>query len=385
MFSAPSFNRLLEVLPSRQSQQNILSKVISFHGLLLLVSLATAPIVYNALCLGPYNIPHRTRRHPSLGTVEVHDNLSRRLLKRAMDLYPPDIHGINTGKYVDLPLGKTRYWLIGPESGKKVVLIAGLSMPSLIKSLLVPHLASNGFHVLLYDLYGRGYTEAPCASEVKYDTEMYVTQLALLLGHVGWDKAAIVGSSVGGGIAIAFSAHFPQMVDGKVGLIGSCGVMPQWEPPRSVRRAVSPALQYLRLSYLGKLVTRKKIPPQLPTPVTQLVDKGHALMQDLEELVQIQHYLLPGYTQAIASTLVHGPIRNLETEYAVLALAAAEKRVDVILIWGTEDEIVDYNYALKMKQAIPSAQFVSFQGAKHDVIVFWAEEVREALLRFLKN
>lgn len=25
---------------------------------------------------------------------------------------------------------------------------------------------------------------------------------------------------------IAFSAHFPQMVDGKVGLIGSCGVMP---------------------------------------------------------------------------------------------------------------------------------------------------------------
>lgn len=78
----------------------------------------------------------------------------------------------------------------------QVVLIAGLSMPSLIKSLLVPHLASNGFRVLLYDLYGRGYTEAPCASEVKYDTEMYVTQLALLLGHVGWDKAAIVGSSV---------------------------------------------------------------------------------------------------------------------------------------------------------------------------------------------
>ncbi|ETW75340.1 Alpha/beta hydrolase [Heterobasidion irregulare TC 32-1] len=170
----------------------------------------------------------------------------------------------------------------------QVVLIAGLSMPSLIKSLLVPHLTSNGFRVLLYDLYGRGYTEAPCASEVKYDTEMYVTQLALLLGHVGWDKAAIVGSSVGGGIAIAFSAHFPQMVDGKVGLIGSCGVMPQWEPPRSVRRAVSPALQYLRSSYLGKkystqLLTRKKIPPQLPTPVTQLVDKGHALMQDLEE------------------------------------------------------------------------------------------------------
>ena len=119
MFSTPSFNRLLEVLPSRQSQQDILGKVISFHGLLLLVSFATAPIVYNALCLDPYNIPHRTRRHPSLGTVEVHDNISRRLLERAMALYPPDIHGINTGKYVDLPLGKTRYWLIGPESGKK--------------------------------------------------------------------------------------------------------------------------------------------------------------------------------------------------------------------------------------------------------------------------
>jgi len=67
--------------------------------------------------------------------------------------------------------------------------------------------------------------------------------------------------------------------------------------------------------------------------------------------------------QAIASTLVDGPIRDLEEEYQMIAQMAADKQVDVILIWGTDDEIVDYQYALKMKKIIPSAELVSFQGS----------------------
>lgn len=129
----------------------------------------------------------------------------------------------------------------------QVVLIPGLSMPTNILSLLVPHLTQNGFRVMLYDIYGRGYTEAPSITETRYTSEMYVTQLALLMDHIGWEKAAIFGASVvrgiscscsslppliiflsndqGGGIAVAFAARFSQKVDGKVGFIASCGVM----------------------------------------------------------------------------------------------------------------------------------------------------------------
>jgi len=43
------------------------------------------------------------------------------------------------------------------------------------------------------DLYGRGYSDAP---QTTYDTTLYVTQLALLMQHVKWEKAYLVGVSM---------------------------------------------------------------------------------------------------------------------------------------------------------------------------------------------
>ena len=90
------------------------------------------------------------------------------------------------------------------------------------------------------DLYGRGYSDAPATT---YDAALYATQLALLMQHVKWEKAYVAGLSMvrlsqapdgvmyaecmpqGGGIATAFSTWFPQLVDGKVALIASAGLI----------------------------------------------------------------------------------------------------------------------------------------------------------------
>lgn len=45
---------------------------------------------------------------------------------------------------------QTRYWLFGPETGRKVVLIHGLSVPSLIWKHIAPELAKKGMRVLVY-------------------------------------------------------------------------------------------------------------------------------------------------------------------------------------------------------------------------------------------
>jgi len=72
------------------------------------------------------------------------------------------------------------------------------------------------------DLYGRGYSDAP---ETTYDSTLYTTQLALLMQYLKWDKANIVGLSMGGGIAAAFTSQFPHLVDEGVALIASAGLM----------------------------------------------------------------------------------------------------------------------------------------------------------------
>ena len=69
-------------------------------------------------------------------------------------------------------------------------------MPSLVWKRIVSRLSKAGFRVLIYDLYGRGYSEAPDAQSTRYDVNLYVTQLALLLQAVGWRRSRIVGLSM---------------------------------------------------------------------------------------------------------------------------------------------------------------------------------------------
>jgi pimeloyl-ACP methyl ester carboxylesterase len=87
------------------------------------------------------------------------------------------------------------------------------------------------------DLYGRGYSDAP---HTTYDTRLYTSQLAFLMQYLRWEKANIVGLSMvstfsgpsaaahslqGGGIAAAFTAQFPHLVDDAVGFIASGGLI----------------------------------------------------------------------------------------------------------------------------------------------------------------
>jgi hypothetical protein len=82
------------------------------------------------------------------------------------------------------------------------VLIHGLSIPSMVFKDVAPVLASKGYRVLLYDLYGRGYSDAP---QTVYDTSLYATQLALLMQHVRWEKAGVVGISM---VSLIFEYYF---------------------------------------------------------------------------------------------------------------------------------------------------------------------------------
>ena len=43
--------------------------------------------------------------------------------------------------------------------------------------------------------------------------------------YLRWDKANVIGLSMGGGIAAAFTDQFPHLIDEGVGLIASAGLM----------------------------------------------------------------------------------------------------------------------------------------------------------------
>jgi len=250
-------------------------------------------------------------------------------------VYPDDLYP--NGKYYRSPLGRVRYWIVGPSDGPKVSLIHGISTPSIIFANLASELVKAGFQVLLYDLHGRGYSEAP--TEILSNND-YVTQLALLLQYVGWTSTYVVGMSMGGGIAAAFTATFPHLVNGKVVLLASAGLMD------------------IPLDENGQRKLR---------PAAEAVNPGQAEQGATGgNLRDLQTALLPGYGRIIQDSMRYGPISGLKSAFEALAtIQTANGLVQPLIVHGTADSIVPYTEAAKIKALVPQAEVVTVDGAEH--------------------
>ncbi|KAI9452914.1 Alpha/Beta hydrolase protein [Boletus coccyginus] len=276
-------------------------------------------------------------------------------------VYPDDYY--QGGFYVLLPHGRTRYWLIGPNHGPRVVLVHGLSIPAIVWKVVAPVLASRGYRVLLYDLYGRGYSDAP---DVTYD-------------HIRWDDAYVVGFSMGGGIATAFAVQFPHLVNGKVALAASTGIMESSDISRTAKFMSSPFVQSI-----------SSLPPFQVSIITVIPLSDYSRLTALHasprqcssQIVRLQSAHLPHYNAAVASSLRDGPTRGLA--YAFSALSDSSN--DILLIHARQDmadKTVPYKYAAKIQALVPQAKLVTIVDGGHDITATRAKEVNAALLHLL--
>ncbi|KAK7755283.1 hypothetical protein SLS62_002788 [Diatrype stigma] len=139
--------------------------------------------------------------------------------------YTPDYYP--GARDVATPYGNIHVYEFGPEDGRKVLFIHGISTTCMTMQEIARPLAEKGCRVMLFDLFGRGYSDAP--GDLEYDTRLYVTQILLVLASsrlcwTGADGFHLVGYSLGGGIAANFAAAFPHMVATLV-LLAPAGVI----------------------------------------------------------------------------------------------------------------------------------------------------------------
>ncbi|KAJ7318564.1 Alpha/Beta hydrolase protein [Mycena albidolilacea] len=264
---------------------------------------------------------------------------------RARQIYSEDWVEGGEGAYVDLPMGRTRYWLAGPENGKKIVLVHGLSIPALVWSPLVPPLVAAGYRVLLYDLYGRGYSAAPVGAA--YDAQLYVSQLALLMQHLGWQKTRLAGVSMGGAITAAFVSTFPALVEREVVLVASAGLVEASDLPRTAKVMSSPFIQALTANPLINAYLR-----HLASKTEEHHDTGGAPQEGpLRELVRLQSAHLPGFNRAVSSSLRAGPVTGMRWAFESEGWAGRK----VLLLHGTSDQTVPSAHSTHIGALIESA------------------------------
>lgn len=94
--------------------------------------------------------------------------------------YPPDAYpGIRD---VESPYGSLRVYEWGPEDGRKVLLVHGISNPSCALGAVAHGLADKGCRVMMFDLPGRGYSDTPVPTP--HSNRLYTTTLLLALTSV---------------------------------------------------------------------------------------------------------------------------------------------------------------------------------------------------------
>lgn len=112
------------------------------------------------------------------------------------------------GHFAELSQGVTHYQWHGFDSGPVAVCVHGLTTPSFVWDDIAKGLVAQGYRVLVYDLYGRGYSDRPEGAQTD---AFFIRQLDdLLADQMVADDITLIGYSMGGAIASAYAAKHPD-------------------------------------------------------------------------------------------------------------------------------------------------------------------------------
>jgi pimeloyl-ACP methyl ester carboxylesterase len=267
------------------------------------------------------------------------------------------------GAFVRLFDGVTHYEVAGPDTGQRVVLVHGFSVPSYIWDSTFNALTASGFRVMRYDVFGRGWSDRPRRD---YTLEFTDLQLTELLDSLMWTGPVdLIGLSYGGAIVGAFGGRHPERVRSitMVDPVATTGA-----PLPAVIRA--PLLG----SYLWQVL---QVPKMADGQASDFVDPSK--WPDWADKYRVQQRYR-GFGRALRSTQLERPNVLIDTLYQ--RIGALKTRS--LLIWGTEDRTVPIAHAVTVRAAIPQMEFHAIPGVGHLPHIEAASTVNPILVAFLR-
>jgi pimeloyl-ACP methyl ester carboxylesterase len=268
------------------------------------------------------------------------------------------------GDFVRLSNGYTHYELGGPKNGQPVVLVHGFSVPYFIWEPTFKFLTESGFRVLRYDLFGRGFSDRP---KVRYDIDLFCSQLIELLDALGFEQINLVGLSMGGPITSTFTTHYPDRVS-KLVLVDPAGAKPV-TLSRLLKAVTTPGFGELALGLFGRKHMLDGIASDFydPENIKAFADKY---------MVQLKY---KGFMRAILSTMRSGMLDSFAEVYQQLGTQGTP----VALFWGKNDKTVPFEHHVDICTAIPQAKFYAIDECGHIPHYERPNEFNPILLKFL--
>ena len=247
------------------------------------------------------------------------------------------------------------YDITGPQDGPPVVLLNSLGTSVHLWDAQVPALAER-HRVVRYDMRGHGLSAS--APEREYTMVQLADDLAELLDALAIERAALVGLSIGGGVAQRFAAAYPARTERLVlcATGNRIGTAPMWNERMEI--AERNGMAALTEGTLGRWFTAA-MHAERPVDVD-----GFRLM--------LSRTPVAGYVGCCAA------VRDAD-----LAAAAARITAPTLVIAGSDDPSTPPALCAALRDAIPGASLHVIDGAAHILNVERPEEFNRVVREFL--
>src|SRR5271154_3320796 len=286
---------------------------------------------------------------------------------RAVAAPPPlkiDLDAFDASKKtIALPNGETLAYIDrGERGGPAVVLIHGYTDNARDWVPMLPYL-SKRYRLILVDIRGHGQSSKPECCYTRLD---FAYDIKLLLDALGVRRADIVGHSLGSIIAQTFAEYWPERT-AHVVLISSTGGAPPDRPRKPPQFDFAAEIRKL------KEPIEAESPFMIawwdsPTPV----DPDFIRRQRKDAAGIPLRVWLAVLDQALPANL----FRELQTPLPRL-------KAPTLLIWGSQDPIMEEDVRQTLRDALPAARVKIFDGLGHNP--FWEDPrgVAEVINAFL--
>lgn len=252
--------------------------------------------------------------------------------------------GLSAGKHNYQTIFGHKIYYTQEGSGEHVLLLHGIGASHYVWRFLTPKLAEKNL-VTAVDLLGFGLSDKPAG--FKYDLDSQCDTILELLKTLDIKKTTIIGSSMGGTIALRLAQIAPELFT-KVIVLSP---------------AADPRITFFdlnRISFLSPVVK----PLVTERFVKQIMKRVYSDQKNIsDETIRI-------YTEPFASG--DGAVDSFVKSFSLLRDPRVFEQLEgiknpVLILWGKKDRIISSKFAQKIQKKIPNSTLEIHPTAGHHV------------------
>ena len=279
-------------------------------------------------------------------------------------MYPASERGV-VARIIVLESGiRVRVAESGPQNGTPVVMLHGWGASLYMYRHALASSVANSMRAIAVDLRGFGLSDKP-RWRGAYTLDAYCADLDALLDALAIPRVALLGHSMGGGLALRYALRRPERLT-RVALINPVGLTP----------VIYPKLLRPVPRLLGRVLHERLVPRSLVALILRHLAYGNASCaseRDIDEYWAPTQQ--PGYVHA-----AHAALREFDWR-PLTAAERASLTTPCLVVLGTHDRVI--RAAITNAAALPNAHVQAFSGG-HCVHEELSDEVYLLIRDFLR-